>query len=219
MDGYSYDVVQICSQCWFAENLRTTTYADGTAIPAGLTHTEWVSATSGATAVYGEGSGYCAHFNDDIDACDEALSLEEYGRMYNWYAVDDARGLCPAGWHVPTDAEWTELEDYIESLPASVFGGAGNAGKVLKSTTGWYPYGVGTDNFGFSALPGGIRYSVGGAFQLAGGLGYWWSSSPNSETTESDAWARRLSYQNVLLSQVWSSPLSGMSVRCIQDAE
>ena len=60
-------------------------------------------------------AAHAENFSPDIDACDDAQSLAEYGRLYNWYAVDDARGLCPVGWHVPTDGEWTELEDYITS--------------------------------------------------------------------------------------------------------
>ena len=115
MDGHTYDVVEIGDQCWFAENLRTTVYGNGDAIPAGLTEGEWTSTTSGATAVHGEGSSSCSNYSPDIDACDEEQSLTEYGRLYNWYAVDDARGLCPSGWHVPTDEEWTDLEDFISA--------------------------------------------------------------------------------------------------------
>ena len=88
MDGYSYDVVEIGDQCWFAENLRTTIYANGDVIPAGLTDGEWTSNNTGATAVYGEGSSVCNNYSLDIDACDEAQSLAEFGRLYNWYAVD-----------------------------------------------------------------------------------------------------------------------------------
>ena len=119
----------------------------------------------------------------DIDACDEAQSLSEYGRLYNWYAVDDARGLCPSGWHVPTDGEWTDLEDYITSQ-----GFSGTEGTALKSTYGWNWCGNGTDDFGFSALPGGSRSS---RWQLrhAGSVGYWWSSSPSGGS----AWYRYLS--------------------------
>ena len=104
--------------------------------------------------MYGEGSSFCENYSPNIDACDGAQSLAEYGRLYNWYAVDDARGLCPSGWHVPTDCEWTDLENYITSQ-----GFSGIEGTSLKSTYGWYDGGNGTDNFGFSALPGGYRNS------------------------------------------------------------
>ena len=104
-DGYVYTAVEIGDQCWFAENLRTMVYANGDVIPAGLTDGEWTTTTFGATAVYGEGSSDCYNLSPDVDACDEVQSLAEYGRLYNWYAVADARGLCPNGWHVPTDGE------------------------------------------------------------------------------------------------------------------
>ncbi len=104
--------------------------------------------------MYGEGSSMC-NYSPDIDACDEAQSLAEYGRLYNWYAVDDARSLCPSGWHVPTDGEWTDLENYISSQ-----GFSGTEGTALKSTYGWYNGGNGTDDFGFSALPGGYRLTT-----------------------------------------------------------
>ena len=129
-DGHTYAVVEIGDQCWFSENLRTTFYGNGDAIPAGLTDGQWTTTNSGATAVYGEGSSTCYNDSPDIDACDEAQSLEEYGRLYNWYAVDDARGLCPSGWHVPTDEEWTDLENYITSQ-----GFSGTEGTALKSQT------------------------------------------------------------------------------------
>ena len=103
-DGYTYDLVAIGDQCWFAENLRTEHYTNGDAIPANLTDGEWSSTNSGAVAVYGEDAG-CEDYSPDGDACDPSWSLNEYGRLYNWYAVDDARGLCPTGWHVPTDGE------------------------------------------------------------------------------------------------------------------
>ena len=113
--------------------------------------------------MYGEGSSACYNYSPDIDACDEAQSLSEYGRLYNWYAVDDARGLCPSGWHVPTDGEWTDLEDFITSQ-----GFSGTEGTALKSTYGWYDGGNGTDDFGFSALPGGYRRYYDGDFDDAG---------------------------------------------------
>jgi len=209
-DGYVYTAVEIGDQCWFAENLRTTVYGNGDVIPAGLTDGEWTSTTAGATAVYGEGISYCENNSPDIDACDEAQSLAAYGRLYNWYAVDDARGLCPAGWHVPTDGEWTELEDYITSQ-----GFAGTEGTALKSTTGWSNNGNGTDDFGFSALPGGSRYSSNGYFYNAGLDGYWWSSSPDG----GDAWYRYLDYFSPGIDRGNYNPRYGFSVRCLRDAE
>ena len=208
-DGHTYAVVEIGGQCWFAENLRTTVYANGDTIPAGLTDGEWTSTTAGATAVYGEGSSSCSNYSPDIDACEEAQSLAAYGRLYNWYAVDDARGLCPAGWHVPTDGEWTELEDYITSE-----GFAGTEGTALKSTTGWSNNGNGTDDFGFSALPGGLR-DYNGNFGNAGLYGSWWSSSPSV----GDVWYRYLSYYDPGVLRNDNVPRYGFSVRCLRDAD
>ena len=209
MDGYNYSVVQIGDQCWFAENLRTTTYLNGDVIPAGLTDGDWSSTTSGATAVYGEDDG-CDNYSPDIDACDETQSLAEYGRLYNWYAVDDARGLCPSGWHVPTDEEWTDLEDFI-----SAQGFSGTEGTALKSTYGWSNSGNGTDDFGFSALPGGLRNGSSGYSDVAGDYGYWWSSSPSG----GNAWYRYLNGYFPDIYQDSVNPRSGFSVRCLRDAD
>ena len=176
--GYDYATVQIGEQCWFAENLRNEDYENGDAIPAGLSDSDWQITTSGAVAVYGEDAG-CDDYSPDIDACDPAQSLNEYGRLYNWYAVDDARGLCPSGWHVPTDGEWTVMTDHL--------GGASIAGGQMKTDYGWYNGGNGTNSSGFSGLPGGGRFGN-GYFLSAGTNGYWWSSSPNL----SNAWFRNL---------------------------
>jgi len=205
--GYDYATVLIGDQCWFAENLRSENYDNGDAIPAGLSDSEWTSTTLGATAVYGEGSSTCYTNTPDGDACDEAWSLNEYGHLYNWYAVDDARGLCPSGWHVPTDGEWTVMTDFL--------GGESVAGGQMKTTYGWYQAGNGTNSSGFSGLPGGDRGSSDGSFYAAGFDGYWWSSSPSG----SDAWFRFLggNYENV--GRSGSDRRLGFSVRCVRDAE
>ena len=132
----TYGVVEIGDQCWFAENLRTTVYADGSAIPEVTDNTAWSGLSTGAR---------CDYDND-------ASNVATYGRMYNWYAASDAAELCPTGWHVPTDEEWTALETYVGAN-----GHSGAEGAALKSTSGWNNSGNGTDDFGFSALPGGYR--------------------------------------------------------------
>ena len=137
-------------------------------------------------------------------------SLAEYGRLYNWYAVDDARSLCPSGWHVPTDGEWTDLENHISSQ-----GFSGTEGTALKSTYGWSNSGNGTDDFGFSALPGGFRDDFGGNFYVAGGYGYWWSSSPSG----GNAWYRVLGVNNPDIYRSYYVPRLGFSVRCLRDAD
>ena len=113
--GYDYATVLIGEQCWFAENIRNEFYMNGDPIPSNLSNEDWNGADNpptGAVAVYGEDDD-CVNWSPDIDACDPSQSLNEYGRLYNWYAVDDARGLCPNGWHVPTDGEWTLLTDHL----------------------------------------------------------------------------------------------------------
>ncbi|MCH1574902.1 MAG: fibrobacter succinogenes major paralogous domain-containing protein, partial [Flavobacteriales bacterium] len=134
MDGYSYGAVEIGDQCWFSENLRTTVYADGTAIPEVTDGTAWSGLSTGARCDYGN----------------DASNVATYGRLYNWYSATVAAGLCPTGWHVPTDDEWTALVTYLGAN-----GHSGAEGTALKSTSGWSGSGNGTDDFGFSALPGG----------------------------------------------------------------
>jgi uncharacterized protein (TIGR02145 family) len=185
-DGYDYPTVAIGTQCWFKENLRSDNYRNGDAIPGNLTNDQWrTSTTSGAQAVYGN----------------DASSLATYGRLYNWFAVNDARGLCPSGFHVPTDEEWKELEGTL--------GGTSAAGAAMKATS-W----GGTNSSGFSALPGGLRASGGGGFGGQGDDGYWWSSSLDGAF----AWYRFLFsgyspvYRNLDL-----GPRYGFSVRCVRD--
>ena len=204
--GYEYATVQIGGQCWFAENLQSENYENGDAIPSNLSDSEWQNTTSGAVAVFGEGSSTCYNFSPDGDACDEAWSLNEYGRLYNWHAVDDARGLCPSGWHVPTDGEWTVMTDHL--------GGSSIAGGQMKTDYGWNNGGNGTNSSGFSGLPGGFR-DLNGGFDFAGYYGSWWSSSPDG----SYAWSRYLNtnYEDVYRNN--SNPQAGFSVRCVRDAE
>jgi uncharacterized protein (TIGR02145 family) len=204
--GYDYETVLIGDQCWFAENLRSENYENGDAIPSGLSESEWQSTSSGAVAVFGQGSSNCYGYSPDGDACDETWSLSEYGRLYNWYAVDDVRGLCPNGWHVPTDGEWTVLTDHL--------GGESVAGGQMKTTYGWYEGGNGTNSSGFSGLPGGYRLND-GYFYFAGYGGYWWSSSPSG----SDAWYRYLNFTSENVYRYDFNPQNGFSVRCVRDAE
>jgi len=203
--GYDYTTVLIGDQCWFSENLRSESYENGDAIPSNLSDSEWSSTTSGAVALYGEDAG-CQSNSPDIDACDPAQSLNEYGRLYNWYAVDDARGLCPSGWHVPTDEEWTVMTDHL--------GGESISGGQMKTTYGWFGGGNGMNLAGFSGLPGGYRYSS-GYFGFSGFGGNWWSSSPDGSV----AWGRGLDYYDEAVSRNTYNPLYGFSVRCIKDTE
>ena len=208
-NGHNYETVEIGGQCWFAENLRTVAYSDGSLIASGLDDGGWTTTMAGATTVNGEGNSSCNTFSPDFDACDVDASLMAYGRLYNWYAVEDARGLCPSGWHVPTDGEWTELEDYVASE-----GSTGAEATALKSVSGWTGGGNGTDVHGFSALPGGVRFYVDGSFPNAGANGYWWSSTSAAADL---AWRRRFMSSTPAIDKLNSSKRNGFSVRCLQN--
>ena len=200
--GYDYATVLIGEQCWFAENLRSENYENGDAIPSGLSAYEWFSTTFGATTVFYE----------------DASNLETFhGRLYNWYAVDDARGLCPSGWHVPTDGEWATMEIALgmSELEANSTGYRGtDQGTQMKTTYGWNNDWNGTNSSGFSGLPGGYRYDDGYFYgELSTGL--WWSCSPSG----SAAWSRGLSWFRENVQRDSDDPRNGFSVRCVRDAE
>ncbi|MDA8772136.1 hypothetical protein N9M80_03575, partial [Flavobacteriales bacterium] len=201
--GYDYTTVQIGEQCWFAENLRTEYYANGDAIPANLTDSEWSSTTSGAVSVYGEDAG-CVDYSPDGDACDPAWSLNEYGRLYNWYAVDDTRGLCPSMWHAPTDEEWVVMSDFL--------GGSSVAGYQMKTNYGWHNGGSGSNSIGYAGLASGFRRII-GSFDNAGISGNWWSSS----LSVSSAWYRDLDSVDSNLDRGTHSQNFGFSIRCLKD--
>ena len=190
--GYDYATVLIGDQCWFAENLRNENYENGDLIEA--------------VSVYGEGAACDGSHSTDFDVCDPAQSLSVYGRMYNGYAATDARGLCPSGWHVPSDEEWTVLTDHL--------GGESVASGHMKTTYGWFEDGNGTNSSGFSSLPGGYR-EVNGEFYLAGDQAYYWSSSFDGLAV----WLRFLNGGSEEVIRYSLLPSFGFSIRCIQDAE
>jgi len=141
-----------------------------------------------------DGGGKC--YKNDSSNC------EKYGRLYTW---DEAKGACPAGWHLPGDAEWTALEKAV--------GGSETAGKKLKSKTGWAENGNGTDEYGFSVLPGGAGYS-GGNFDYAGDCGRWWSAT---ESYASRAWGRYVNYDDEDVLRASDDKMYLFSVRCLAD--
>ena len=128
----------------------------------------------------------------------------KYGRLYNW---EDAMKACPAGWHLPSDAEWTVLTDAV--------GGSSTAGTKLKSTSGWYNNGNGTDDYGFAALPGGYGSSD-GSFNEAEQIGLWWGSTA-AVGTASYAWRCRMGYSGENVSRDATVKTGLFSVRCVQD--
>ena len=192
IDGNVYQTVQIGNQHWMAENLKVTHYRNGDPIPHLTSNSDWASTSLGA---------YCAYDNNEGN-------VETYGRLYNWYTVDDPRGLAPQGWHVPTDDEWQTLVDYL--------GGSSVAGGKLKEagTEHWNSPNTGaTNESGFTALPGGYR-SSNGYYYYMGNFGYFWSSTEGSSDL---AWSRRLDYNSSGVYRYDGRRLFGFSVRCLRD--
>lgn len=209
-DGYTYALVEIGDQCWFAENVRTEHYANGDAIPGDLSDSEWQTTTQGAMTIYGEGTSLVYS-----GSTDEVANLADYGRLYNWYAVDDARGLCPSGWHVPTDGEFMtlEMELGMSESEANDLGYRGtDQGTQMKSSASDSPSWDGTNTSGFSGLAGGYRNNY-GDFNDGGYYGYFWSASAFG----ANAWYRFLygGYTGVFRDIYYQR--SGFSVRCVRD--
>ncbi len=209
-DGYTYDLVAIGDQCWFAENLRNEYYANGDAIPGELSDGEWSSTTNGAMTVYGEGPSSVMSGSDD-----EVSNLADYGRLYNWYATVDMRGLCPSGWHVPQDSELRTLEMEL-GMSESDANGTGyrgtDQGTQMKSSASDLPAWNGTNTSGFSGLAGGFR-SYGGDFSLEGNYGCFWSASAYG----SSAWYRILNGGSTEVDRHNLIQRNGFSVRCVRD--
>ena len=195
-DGNNYPVVEIGTgksgtQAWMAENLKTTRYSNGTAIPLVTDNASWF---------YLKTPGYCWYNND------EAAYKANNGALYNWYTVN-AGNLCPTGWHVPTDAEWKTLDTNM--------GGSLGAGGKLKETgtTHWISPNTGaTNESGFTALPAGAR--SGGTFGYIGLVGSWWVSDEYSSVS---GWCRDIDHDDAILSRYVSPKVIGLSVRCLRD--
>lgn len=187
-----YPSVTICSQKWMDRNLDVTTYRNGDTIAFVTDPTAWAALTTGA---------WCYYNNDPS-------TNATYGKLYNWYAVNDPRGLAPAGWHVPSDAEWTTLETCLGGTSVS-----GGKMKVAGTTTWISPNTGATNTSGWAGLPGGNR-QVNGLFGLIGNFGYWWSST---ESSLAFAWFRALAYNSVSLAKDSVSEKNGFSVRCLRD--
>ena len=194
--------VTIGTQIWSSKNLDVATYRNGDPIPQVTDPSAWSNLTTGA---------WC-WFNND-----SATYAATYGRLYNWYAVNDLRGLAPQGWHVPTEAEWNKLVKYIDAGADTVCQGCAQsttAGGAMKSTTGWTSPNTGaTNSSGFAGLPGGFRY-YGGSFSNVGYQGRWWSASED-ETT--NAWYRNLVYNNSYVNWFSTNKANGYSVRVVRD--
>lgn len=203
-NGYTYKAVKIGNQWWMAENLRTITYNDGTAIPNVKGNSKWSKLKIGALCDYNN----------------EPTNGDKYGKLYNWYAIGTGK-LAPPGWHVPSDGEWKTLEMFlgIQQGDADAWlwrGSAENAGGKLKETgtKHWSSPNEGaTNESGFKALAGGGR-SYDGTFYSISSYGYFWSSS---EYNEESAYDRELFYSGTGVLRYDSHKVSGYSVRCVQD--
>ncbi len=210
VDGNVYNTVQIGTQCWMKENLKTTTYSNGTPIPNVTDAVAWSNLTSGAYGWYDN----------------EILWKDKYGALYNWFTTVDPNGLCPTGWHVPTYAEWRDLIEYIGASGQpqgnelkscrqvnSPLGGGCNTTEHPRWEEDGLNGNYGTDNYGFSGLPGGYRFSDG----FFKDLGYdvnWWTST---EAYSGNAWYRYLSYSDGYVSEYSATEQMGFSVRCLKD--
>jgi len=190
IDGNIYITIKIGNQWWMVENLTVTHYRNGDEIPNVTENTEWKSLLTGA---------YCNYNNNT----DNALT---YGKLYNWYAVDDNRQLAPEGWHVPSDTEWQMLINYL---------GGSSVGKMKETgITHWNNPNTGaTNESGFTALPGGYR-NFNGDFNVLGDYACFWSST---EYDSSDAWSRELvNYYSIVSRHVYDK-LIGYSIRCVRN--
>lgn len=204
VQGNVYQTIQIGNQWWMAENLRTSQYSNGDEIPTGLEGQQWEYATAGAYAIYN---------NDDANNT-------TYGKVYNWLAVNDARGICPAGWSVPSDDDWKTLEMELGMTQAQA-DGAGlrgtDQGGQLKSTGTelWNAPNTGATNSSeFTALPGGAK-SYPGEYILQNSWGYFWTST--YQTIDYSSWYRVLQNNSQQVFRYYNDQRTGMSIRCVKD--
>ena len=215
-DNNNYPIVTIGTQTWMAENLKTTKYTDGNAIPNVIDATEWSSLITPA---------YCWYNNE------AATYKAKYGALYNWYAVsvttNGNKNVCPTGWHVPLDDEWTTMENYLIANGYNYDGTTtdNKFAKALASASGWSSNSdvgtVGNTDYpakrnatGFTALPGGYRYDL-DTFINIGSYGSWWSSS---EVISTYAWSRYIFCGSEIVWRIsFFGKSSGFSVRCVRD--
>ena len=186
----SLSTVTIGSQVWANKNLDLNHYSNGDEIPQVQNGTTWANLTTGA---------WCYYENITSNG-------PVFGKLYNWYAIHDPRGLAPAGYHIPSDDEWTTLITFL--------GGEAVAGGKMKTTTGWNnPFGDATNSSGFTGLPAGHRDDH-GAFYYIGDETNWWSSS---EADLTGAWSHGLSHYDAHAYRTYVFKQEGLSVRCIKD--
>jgi len=195
--------VIIGNQMWSTKNLDITSYRNGDPIPHVTDSAQWTNLTTGA---------WCWYNNDS------ATFAAVYGRLYNWYAITDVRGIAPNGWHVPTHGDWNQLIKNLDpatdtNCVTNCFQSTTAAGPMKALTNWWSPNTGATNSTGFSALPGGQRHNSGG-FQYEGRFGYWWSVTPYSDIY---GWARSFYFGGTAVYNFFDHKKSGFSVRLVRD--
>jgi uncharacterized protein (TIGR02145 family) len=203
IDGNLYQIVTIGTQVWMAENLKVTHYSNGDDIPNVTDGITWIGLTTGA---------YCEYDND-------INNVATYGRLYNWYAIADSRNIAPMGWHIPSDAEWKQLEMYLGMSQAQAdttgWRGTTEGGKIKEiGTTHWFSPNAGaTNESGFSGLPGGYSLDD-GTYWAIGWSAYFWLSTGYGSNT---AWYRYLHNDRSVVYRSDRGKRCGFSVRCVRD--
>ena len=191
-----FDAVKIGENSWMIKNLDVVTFKNGDTIPESKTKDEWVAYGTARKAAW-------CYYNNDIG------EVAQFGKLYNWYAVNDPRGLAPKGWHIPSDVEW--------GLLVLEMGGDQKAGEALKYTYGWEnnkdSSGNGSNASGFEALAGGLRNGL-GAFGYKGQGGGWWSSTA---IDTSKSWYRFILYASPMVFKDAYGNRNGLAVRCVKD--
>jgi uncharacterized protein (TIGR02145 family) len=193
-----HETVKIGTQEWTIKNLDVSTYKNGDIIPEVKDYNEWIKLKTGA---------WCYYDNDPENG-------KIYGKLYNWYAVNDPRGLAPEGFHIPSDKEWTILINYL--------GGDDIAGGKMKEqgTEHWNtPNATATNSSGFSGLPGGYRNSLGPFFDIRDYCMLWTRTTISGPRYASFAWRCRLWKDYAFADQFYYEKEHGMSVRCIKDSK
>jgi len=199
IDGNIYHVIEIGTQHWFMENLKVTHYRNGDAIPMVTADIQWKTLTTGA---------FCHYDNNPSNTT-------LYGELYNLYAITDARNICPQGWHIPADTEWTTLCEFLGGK--SIAGGKMKSTGTIEQDNGlWYSPNTGaTNSSGFTALPGGYRINYGNFYSL-GNVAYFWSST---DTLSLNSWNYILDANNENLNRNFNLKTNGFSVRCCKDGK